>query len=181
MKTRHYSSEAIVLARRHHSEADRIITLLTKNTGKIRLVAKGVRRTTSRKRGSLEIFSHIRFSATKGRNLDVMTESESINNFKGVRKNIKRVAVAYYLVEVTNRLLKEDMKSENIFGLLLSFLERLEHSNSLRKLRYEFASEILIELGYWPKLKKINNIDLLLEEVLESKLNTPTIGKKILL
>lgn len=109
-----------------------------------------------------------------------MTEVDNIENFKKIRKNIKKAAVAYFLVEVTNRLLKEEIKSVEIFELLRSYLKKLEGSQPLRKLRYDFIHEILVILGFWPSFEEIKNPDGFLEEILESKLNSPIVGKKIL-
>lgn len=180
MRTRHYSSQGIILSRKNYSEADRIIVILTKSSGKIKVIAKGVRKLASRKRGSLEVFSLIRFSASKGKNLDILTEVDGIESFSKVRKNIKKVVVAYYLIEVTNRLLREELKSEETFDLLYGYLKKLESANSLRQLRLDYVYDILVQLGFWPKSEKINNPDQLLEEILETKLNTRVVGKRIL-
>ncbi len=115
MRPKRYSSEGIVLARRSYSEADRILVVYSRNYGKISFMAKGVRKPKSRKRGSLEIFSHIKFSAARGRNLDIIEEVEIIDSFQTIRKSLKRVAVAYYLMEVVVRVTREDKKNEKFF------------------------------------------------------------------
>ena len=81
MKIRTYSSEGIILARKNYSEADRILTCFSKSYGKISLLAKGIRKLKSKKRGHLEVFSHIKFSASRGHGMDIITEVETINTF----------------------------------------------------------------------------------------------------
>ena len=101
--SRNYKTEAIILSRKNYSEADRILTLYSKNFGKIYTIAKGIRRPSSRKRGSLEIFSHITFSASRGKSLDIMTEVETVDNFDEVRSDLKKVSVAYFFVETIKK------------------------------------------------------------------------------
>ncbi|MGB6839171.1 MAG: DNA repair protein RecO [Microgenomates group bacterium] len=180
MRPKRYSSEAIVLARKNYSEADRIIVVYSRNYGKLHLLAKGVRKLESRKRGSLEIFNHFRFSAARGRNLDIMTETEIINSFPQIRNDLKRVSVAYYLVEVVGRITKEEEKNEELFNLLLKTLKKIKTTKALRKLRKDFVYNILVLLGFWPKGKVLDNHDIVLEEVLELNINSVRVGKKLL-
>ena len=78
---RSFGSNAVVLSAKSYSEADKIITVFSKDFGKLTLMAKGVKRLKSRKRGSLEVFSNIKFFAHKGRGMPVVTEVEIIDNF----------------------------------------------------------------------------------------------------
>src|SRR4030043_1374098 len=107
MKPRAYTSEGVVLARRNFGEADRILVLYTKNFGKVSLIAKGIRRPKSKKRGHVEIFNIIKFQAVHGRGLDLITEAEVIEDFAEIRKNLRRISLAYYLMEVTGRVSHE--------------------------------------------------------------------------
>ena len=83
-----YSEEGIVLARKNYGEADRIVSIYSQNHGRISSIAKGVRKLSSRKRGHLEVFSHIRFQAVNGKGLDLMTEVETVENFGEIRKSL---------------------------------------------------------------------------------------------
>ncbi len=76
-----YRDEAIVLRTHKLGEADRIITLLTRQHGRVRAVAKGVRRTTSRFGSRLEPFTHVDLQLAEGRNLDVVTQAETLTPF----------------------------------------------------------------------------------------------------
>ena len=75
------------MARRNFGEADRILVIFSKNFGRLSLLAKGIRKPKSRKRGHLEVFSHVRFQASTGHGLDLMTEAEAIGDFKEIRNN----------------------------------------------------------------------------------------------
>ncbi|MFQ5886561.1 MAG: DNA repair protein RecO, partial [Anaerolineae bacterium] len=85
-RERLYRAEAIVLRRMNLGEADRLLTLYTPEWGKIRVVAKGVRKPTSRKAGHLELFTHSRLLIAKGRSLDIVTQAETITPFLPLRK-----------------------------------------------------------------------------------------------
>ena len=95
MKPHSYTSEGIVLARRNYGEADRILSVYSKDHGRIALMAKGIRRPKSRKRGHVEVFSHVKFQSISGRGIDLMTEAEIVDDFKEIRKSLKKVSLAY--------------------------------------------------------------------------------------
>ncbi len=180
MKQRTYTSEGIILSRKNYSEADRIITVFSKHFGKLSLLAKGIRKIKSKKRGHLEIFSKVRFSAVKCGGLDIVTETETINDFAGVRVNLNKISLAYYFCEVINKITKEDEGYSKIYELLIKALEDLEAVQELKKLRFRFIYELLSEMGYWPEDKEMEDADTILEEVLERKLNSVRVGKKVL-
>ena len=94
MKPHGYTSEGIVLTRRNFGEADRILVLYTKDRGRISILAKGIRRPKSKKRGHVEVFNKIRFQAVSGRGLDIMTEAEVVDDFKEVRTSLKKISLA---------------------------------------------------------------------------------------
>lgn len=180
MRSRNYSSEGIILARKNYSEADRILIVFSKNYGKLSLLAKGIRKLKSKKRGHLEIFSHIKFSAVKTKAIDIITEVETINTFSKVRASLNKISLAYYFCEVVTKTTREDEIHNNIFNLLMNFLKRLGSETKLKKLRHEFLYKLLEELGYWPRDKKLIDADLVLEEVTERQINSFRVGKKIL-
>lgn len=180
MKNRTYTSEGIILSRKNYNEADRILVCLSKHFGKVTLLAKGIRKIKSKKRGHLEIFSKVKLSAVSGRGMDIVTETETINDFSGVRTNLNKITLAYYFCEVVNKISHEDGNPSNIYILLSNALENLEVETELKKLRLKFIYDLLIEMGYWPENKKMIDADIVLEDVLERKLSSIRVGKQIL-
>lgn len=180
MKLRTYSSEGIILAKKNYSEADRVLTLLTKNKGKLTVLAKGVRRMKSRKRGHIEVFNRIKFSAVEGKGMDIITEAETLEDYKDIRISLNKVTLAYYFAEVIFKILREDENHEEVFRLLVKTFGELETSKDLKSLRLNFIKELLVLLGYYPQNKDVADPDAMLEEVLERKVNSYNIGKKIL-
>lgn len=180
MKPRQYSSEGLILSKRNHSEADRIFTLLSKKFGKIKLLAKGVRKLKSRKRGHLELFSQVKFSAAKLPGIDLITEAELVNDFPKIRDNLAKMSVAYYFSEVISKILREGEAHDEVYDLFLRYLSKLQKENKLKPLRLEFVKDLLILLGYWPENKKLMDADVTLDDILERNLSSVSIGKKIL-
>lgn len=180
MKPRSYTSEGIVLARRDYGEADRILVLYTKNFGRSSFIAKGVRRLKSKKRGHVEIFNQIRFQAITGRGLDLMTEADIVNDFKEVRKSLKKVSLAYYFVEVIGRITHDHEPNIELYNLVLASLNSLRINNSHKNLRLDFILSLLTIMGYWPKGKILYDHDIELEKVIERQVSSVRVGKRML-
>jgi DNA repair protein RecO len=180
MYSRIYKSEGILLGRQNYGEADRIIHIFSKDFGKISLIAKSVRKLTSRKRGHLEVFGKIRFSAVKGKGLDMILEAEQIELYSKIRQDLKKVALAYYFTEIVGRIVHDFEPNPSIYEILDNFLAKLERTRSLKKLRFDYINQIVVAAGYWPKDRILQNPDQVLEEIIERKPSTLRVGKKIL-
>ena len=180
MKQRQYTSEGIILSRKNYSEADRILVCFSKHYGKLKLLAKGIRKIKSKKRGHLEIFSKVKFSAVSGHGMGIITETETINDFSGVRSNLNKISLAYYFCEVVNKITHEDGNLSTVYSLLSTALERLEVETELKKLRLKFIYDLLTEMGYWPEDKKLIDSDIVLEDIIERKLSSVRVGKIVL-
>lgn len=175
-----YSDEGVVLARRNYGEADRVISVYTKNHGRVSLVAKAVRRPESRKRGHLEVFNLIRFQAVSSRWLDLMTEAEVRNDFREIRKNLKKVSLAYYFCEVVEKITHEGEPHLGVFNLLVENLKKLQTAKQLKSLRLGFILSLLTTLGYWPQGRALINPDEKLAEVIERQIASVRVGKRML-
>ena len=180
MNYKTYSSEGFILGRRNFGEADRILALFTKDLGKISLIAKGVRKLTSRKRGGIEIFNKIKFAAVKGKSLDILTEVAVLESYDEVRADLRRISVGYYFCELVGKTTRDNEKHEELFNILNEYFKKLQISGNLKHLRLNFICDMLVELGFWPANKKIDNPDMVLESVIERKLNSSRVGKKML-
>ena len=181
MKPRKFTTEAIILSRKNYSEADRILTVYSKHYGKLGLLAKGVRKVKSRKRGHLEIFSHIKFSAVRGKDMDFLSEAELLNPLHNIRNDLKKVTVAYFFMEAIRKLTQNEEKNEELFTLLLGYLGTLSSSEKfLKELRMRFVTELLVLLGYWPSGKIMDNPDNILRDITEREMWTTRVGKRIL-
>lgn len=177
MKPYSYTSEGIVLARRNFGEADRILVLFSKTHGKVSLIAKGVRRPKSKKRGHVEVFNKISFQAIAGRGIDLITEAEVIEDFEDIRKNLKKISLAYYFSEVVGKITNDGEPHIDLYNLISNNLEELKMSTELKKLRLSFTLKLLVILGYWPAGQDLIDVDKKLEEVIERSLSSMRVGK----
>lgn len=174
-----FKSEGVVLSSKNFGEADKIHTLYTDKFGRLSVISKGVRKLSSRKRGSLEVFNHIRFQAVHTQGMPVITEVEVVNDYEKVRKSLKKISVAYFFTDVVSKITRDDEPNGELFYLLNKYLSRLENANQLKELRYNFIKSTLSLLGFWPMSKPLTDPDLLLEQVLERKLGSVRVGKKL--
>jgi DNA repair protein RecO (recombination protein O) len=115
-----YRDEAIVLRTHKLGEADRIITLLTRQHGRVRAVAKGVRKTTSRWGSRLEPFTHVDLQLAEGRNLDVITQADTIDAFPAhLGDHYDRYTAGTVMLETAERLVTEEKQPSTQQFLLL--------------------------------------------------------------
>jgi DNA repair protein RecO (recombination protein O) len=153
-KPRNYQTEAIIIKKTKLGEAGRILTLYTPNLGKIQAVAKGVRRPRSKMAGHLELLTHSQISLVRGRNIDTITGTQTINSFLPLKSDLELSACALYTTELVNQFAAEDVEDYPIFQLLLATLQRLsQRENSDLVLRY-FEMQLLDNVGYRPQLEQ---------------------------
>jgi DNA repair protein RecO (recombination protein O) len=151
---RHYQTEAIIIKKTKLGEADRILTLYTPHLGKVRAVAKGVRRPKSKMSGHLELLTHSQVSLARGRNLDTITGSQTISSFLLLKSDLNLAACGLYLAELTDQFTVDRLENFEIFELLRTTLERLCQANNKEIVLRYFEMQILNELGYRPQLHK---------------------------
>ena len=149
---RTYRTEGVVIRQMPLGEADRILTLCSPDMGKVRAVAKGVRRTKSRLGGHLELLNRASVSVAIGRNLDTISEASAISTFGGIRGDLSRVSRAMYIAEVVDSFSMEGNGNRAIYHLLLSTLLWLERTANLDLLMRWFEMRLLDCSGYMPEL-----------------------------
>jgi DNA repair protein RecO (recombination protein O) len=149
---RSYRTQAIVLGHIEYGEADRILTLFTYQRGKITAIAKGVRKIRSHKAGHLEPFTNVNLFLAKGRNLDIITQAETVNPHMGLREDLERVAFASYVVEVLDRFTYEEGQNVAMFRLLEETLTRLDTQSNLETVVHFYEMRLLELLGFRPQL-----------------------------
>lgn len=179
-----YKLTGIVLKRINVGEADRIITLLSQENGKIKVIAKGIRRIKSRRAPHLEIFSHLTLFIHDSKFLPYVTEAQIIEGFKGIRKNFRKIAIAYHLCEITDNLLPEKEKNEDLFSSLLSVIKLLDQEESYLEIRKGvrlFVEDMLLRLGYIRRNQKLTYSQLIaeIESIIEKPLKTLRILTKL--
>ncbi len=146
------SDQGIVLRSYPFGEADRVVVLLSPNRGKIRTVAKGVRKTKSRFGGRLEPFTHVDLVVYEGRNLDTITQVSVIEAFPAVRSDLDRVMAAGTMVEVADAVAQEGESSTRLFLLLQRGLRAVDAGGSGADLISSFLLKLATVVGVAPAL-----------------------------
>src|SRR5213075_417687 len=120
-----YREYAIVLRTIKLGEADRIITFVTQGRGKVRAVAKGVRKTKSRFGARLEPLTHVSLLLYAGRELDIVTQAETVDHFRTIREDLRRMSSAMALLEAVDQVSQERENNPRLYQMLLGALRSL--------------------------------------------------------
>ena len=147
-----YRTEAIVLSRLDFSEADRILTVFTPHRGKLSVIAKGVRKPTSRFGPHLEYFARCQLMLAKGRDLDVVTGAETVDAHLGLRADLDAYGHASHMAEILNRLTEDRQENEAAYDLLASSLRLLSDGVDPFAVTRHYELALLTLLGYRPEL-----------------------------
>jgi DNA repair protein RecO (recombination protein O) len=149
-----YQADAIVLRRLDYGEADRILTLLTREHGKLAAIAKGSRRAKARSGSGLDLFTRSQMMLAKGRNLDVVAQSERRGDTRNISGDLQRTAYACLVAEVADKVLEDRHPVDDVFELVAVTLDRLNApERSARADAAWFLMRILELLGYQPQLQ----------------------------
>ena len=134
-------------------EADKIVTILTQGSGKVRAVAKGIRRTNSRFGARLEPFTHVSLLVHRGRNLDTVTQAEIISPFRTVRAEFPLIAAGETMLEAVDKVAEDHERNVRLFLLLLAGLRTLERSpRDAAAVTESFLLKLLSLSGFHPSL-----------------------------
>ncbi len=123
-----FRDQGVVLRTYRLGEADRIVVLVTEHHGKVRAVAKGVRRTASKFGARLEPLSHVALLLWQGRSeLDIINQAEVIDHFKTIREDLDRVTKGFSLLEVADQLAQERHADKRLYDMLVGALRALSN------------------------------------------------------
>ncbi len=139
-----YRDQGVVLRTYKLGEADRIVVLMTAGHGKVRAVAKGVRKTKSRFGGRLEPPSNASLLLYEGRQLDIISQAESIDHFRPIRDDLVRMTDAMALLEAVDQTVQEREPDARLYQMLVAALRTL--ADSPRR------SPLLVAAFYWKLL-----------------------------
>lgn len=169
-----FKVEGVVIKRKNLGEADRLLTLFTKQKGKIKVLAKGVRRITSRRGPNVELFNQIEASIYEGKTFNILSEVLVLNTFSRLRKNLDLVGLAFHVCEVVDGLCPEHQSHPKVYELMLQVLKELNEG-----LVHSFEKDLLMELGYLPREHKEIDTTLFIENIMERKLKTRRVIAKL--
>ena len=146
-----YRDQGVVLRTIKLGESDRIVTLVTSGRGKVRAVAKGVRKTKSRFGGRLEPTSHVSLLLYEGRELDIVTQAEALDHFRVIREDLDRLGRATIMLEAVDQIAQERQASVRLYQMLVGALRALSARNAPLLVPAFFLKLLALE-GFQPIL-----------------------------
>lgn len=172
---RSYKTEGIVIKRKDFGEADRILTVFTKNQGKIKVVAKGVRKISSRRASHVELLNQSILTIHDGK-MPILTEAETLRHYPILKNDLKKCGFAFYVCELIDGLLAEYQESRIAFNLMQDVLTRLQTETKPWNLISKFEQDLLVSLGFFPKTQLfIEDSDAFIEDIIERKIKSKRI------
>lgn len=148
---RTYKDTGITFKQININEADTIYSILTKYHGRVDAIAKGIRRITSRKAGNIDIMTLSKFAFAKGKNLDIITEVELVDDYEDLKKNLKSTYIIFYLSELIDNFIKVGENQLETFNLLVNLLDILKNTKSIMPI-ISFELKLLSIMGFEPNL-----------------------------
>ncbi len=152
-----YRARAVVLNSREMRDAHRVLTLFSLEKGKIRAVAHGVDKPTSRKRGAVQPFSYSDFLLRRGRELDSISQCECLEVFPGLWSDLERMGYAAHVSELVDGLTADGEANRAVFELLLGTFRFLEKTPEPELAARGFELRLVSLLGYRPHLESCVN------------------------
>jgi len=152
-RQRLYRTEAIVLRRSDLGEADRLLTLLTPERGKLRVLAKGARKIASRKSGHVELFNRVNLLIARGRGeFDIVSQAETVEPSRALREDLIRSTYAHYAAELIDRFAEEGTAQPELFDLMSDALAWFSTSSDLALTARYFELRLLTLGGFQPQV-----------------------------
>jgi DNA repair protein RecO (recombination protein O) len=144
-----YKTKAISLKAAPFSEADKMVTLFTRDYGRIRVLAKSARRVPSRFGGRVEPLTYADYFIAKCRSIDIVSQCQVIESFQSVRESSKTLYAALYMLKLVNSGTAEGQHYPELFDLLLKHLCRLKAGENGRRTAKEFEKEFVVLEGIY--------------------------------
>ena len=145
-----FTTDAIVIASRRFSEADRILTLLTLERGKVPAIAKSARKSSSKMQGATQMFVHARFELAEGRSFAIVRHTEVINPHLGLRDDWKRLQLAGHVAEIAGKMCEEHHPDPDLYNLTLAALDGIDVGRADAVVKFKVG--LLDHMGVFPDL-----------------------------
>lgn len=150
VRTRYLKDEGIVLASQNLGEADKILTIFTKNFGKLEVLAKNVKKLESKRASACEILSYNKFAIGKSKLL-TLSETLNLDQFLKIKSNLPKLSLAFLALEVLNLTIPIGVPYPEIFQSLISFLKKLTNAVSIYEAKVKLAAfqiKLLVKTGW---------------------------------
>lgn len=148
----YYKTLGFVLKSEERGEANQLFTVFTEKFGKIKILARGIRKIKSKLRSNFQIFSLCEIEFIQGKSYKTLTDTVVIDNFSEINKDLEKLKITYHISKTLDDLIKGQEPDEKIWRLLRETLDRLSEDEKTGTIYYYFLWRILGKLGYKPEL-----------------------------
>ena len=152
VKERSLRTEGVVLKYKEWGETDRLLTLFTRELGKVQAIAKGVRKPRSRKAGHLEPFTRVNMLLARGRDLYILTQAEAAETYNTLKNDLVILGYGFYIFELLNNLTYEEGENQKLYRLLVNTLVRLDRGDNTKIVTHYYEIRLLDIAGFRPQL-----------------------------
>lgn len=144
--------DGVIIRHSEFAETDRLLTIFTREAGKVRAIAKGVRKARSRKAGHIEPFTRANIQLARGRDLFILTQVESIDGYPALREDLVLLGYASYVIELIDRSTTDVEENRSLYNLLIQTLSRLNRGDNPNLATRYFEIRLLDYIGFRPQL-----------------------------
>lgn len=174
-----YSDLGVVVRVVDYKEADKVVTLVTKNHGLVTLIALGARRSNSKKSPHIDLFNLVSFNVSGSQNLKFLLQVDIQQHFSSVKSSLNKIRLCMTFAEIICQIIPEGVDDAETYLSLLNFLSAIDSSENeteLNSLSKKFGHYLLRHLGYPPPTNTSNGS---LSSYFESIINRKIIGMEI--
>jgi DNA repair protein RecO (recombination protein O) len=147
-----YTTDAFVLRRMQYGETDNILALYSRDRGRFSAIAKGARKAVSRLSGATETLTRARFGLASGKSLEIITQVEVQDAYRGLRRDLNRLAHGLYLADLVDHSVEDHAPNPPLFDLLEIGLAQLLTADAPEIVARWFELHLLRDLGYAPQI-----------------------------
>lgn len=152
MNQRFLNTEGIILKRINYKDADKILTIYTKDAGKISAIAKGIRKINSKRKSHLELLNRVKIHLIQSHGMYIVAQTEVIATNPNIRGNLEKTNLAYYITETFDKIIPEQEENEILFSFLTKTLKILNESSDITFVN-GFNLKLLKLTGFYSKNK----------------------------
>jgi len=182
-----YRTPGIILKKIDWGEAGQLFSIYTRDFGKLSLSGRGTKKIKSKLNGQLQYFAVIDLVAAKGKNFDQLTGALILNNFKNIKSDFCKIAMASFGLELFERLTRANQVEHEMFDLLLKYLEVIEKMTRITKknwlvVRQKFIIKLMTLSGYAPSADDMSTgkkLEIFLKNYLDQPLKTENLLKAL--
>lgn len=151
-----YKVQGLVVKQYNVREADKIIVAITKEKGRIRFIARGIKKPLSRLSAGTQLFVCSDFLIIKGKNLDILRQTQPIFTYKGIKEDLNKMAWVSYLLEIAMEFFQDGQPNEELWDLTMNSLDEINIKSHYEAISLSYLVKLLMIEGIYPNFEGCN-------------------------